>query len=269
MSTDRDWQEWGASDPYFGVLTEERFRRRQLTPESIDAFFQTGRKQVSELLVDCRRYVGEFSTRRTLEFGCGVGRLLIPFAEVSESCVGIDVSDAMRAEAARNCAVFNCTNVRLVKTLEEARHEGGRFTFIYTYIVLQHIPAKQGLGIIAALLSSLDEGGCAALHVTYAHSKYADDLGMAPLRRALMRQIRYPLSALVRRLRGREPKMQMNASDVNKVLFIAQESGVQTGGFRFTDHYGHLGILFYFKRERMLKGTAPALITDEQQRGHH
>src|SRR5262249_19540578 len=126
MSTDEDWQAWGERDPYFGVLAHQRFRCEELTTESVDEFFRIGRKAFEEILADCRKHVGEFSTRRTLEFGCGVGRLLIPLSEISESCVGMDISEAMRTEAARNCSRFNRYNVRLARDLHDtAVEEGG------------------------------------------------------------------------------------------------------------------------------------------------
>jgi hypothetical protein len=171
-------------------------------------------------------------------------------AELSQVCVGIDISSAMRAEAARNCAKFNCDNVRLVSTIEEAAGGNpGGFTFIHSYIVLQHLDAQRGLGIIASLLACLAKGGCAALHMTYGRTKYRDNLGVQPLGHRLARRVRYPLSRWSRRLRNRDPQMQMNLYDINRVLFLAQQSGVQGGGFRFTDHAGYLGAILYLKRE--------------------
>jgi len=39
-------------------------------------------------------------------------------------------------------------------------------------MVLQHLEPQRGLSIIRALLSRLDSGGVAALHMTYAHTKH-------------------------------------------------------------------------------------------------
>ena len=249
LSTDREWQIWGERDPYFAVLTHDRFRRQRLTPESLDEFFRIGRAELAEILADCRRHVGEFSTRRTLDFGCGVGRLLIPLAEVSESCVGADISDAMRAEALRNCMKFGRENVRLVKTLDELGQDVEPFSFISSYIVLQHIEPRRGLGIIAALLGRLAKGGAAALHVTYARRKYAYNLGAQPPGRRMLRGVGRQLSRLAGRVSGAEPEMRMHPYDLNRVLFLCQQHGVQAGGFRFTDHAANLGALLYLKRD--------------------
>jgi SAM-dependent methyltransferase len=248
MSTDEDWQVLGRRDPYFGVLTDARFRREQMTAEGLDLFFRTGREEVGSLIADCRQQLGEVSLSRTLDFGCGVGRLLIPCAQHSERSVGIDISDAMREEAARNCARFNCRNVRLLRRLDDL-DDSETFTFIYSYIVLQHIDPQRGLDVVAALFERLEKGGCAALHVTFAHTKHERTLGATPLRRSLMRRIRNPLSQLSRRIRGGEPKMQMNGYPLNKLFFLAQRHGFRTGGFRYTDHGGHLGLILFLKKE--------------------
>ncbi len=249
MGSDGDWQVWGERDPYFAVLSHEHFRRALLTTQALDDFFRTGRQELDETLADCRLHVGEIVTRRTLDFGCGVGRMLIPLAEISGQCVGVDISDAMRAEAARNCVRFGCANVSLVRSLDEPAAADAGFTFIHSYNVLQHIDPARGLGILAALLARLERGGCAALHLTFAHRRYRDRLGAQPLRRRWLQRIRQPLSRLSRRLRRRDPRMQMHAYDMNRVLFLAERHGIISGGFRFTDHAGHLGAILYLKRE--------------------
>ena len=56
MASDTEWQAWGEQDPYFGVLTEERYRRAKLTAESLEEFFRTGRRHVEEVLAACRSH---------------------------------------------------------------------------------------------------------------------------------------------------------------------------------------------------------------------
>ena len=41
-NTDEAWEEWGAKDPYYGVLTNPIFRRVALTEASKDEFFRSG-----------------------------------------------------------------------------------------------------------------------------------------------------------------------------------------------------------------------------------
>ena len=42
MSTDTEWENWGKKDPYFGVLTNEKFRSQKLSDESRIEFFESG-----------------------------------------------------------------------------------------------------------------------------------------------------------------------------------------------------------------------------------
>lgn len=249
MVTDTQWQTWGERDPYFGVLTEERFRSEKLTAESLQEFFRSGRRHVAQILEACRSHCGEVSTRRCLDFGCGVGRLLIPLSELAEVCVGVDIAPAMLQEAARNCARQDRDNVLLARTLEEIPPAVRAFTFIHSHIVLQHLDPQRGLLLIRSLLSQLQSGGVAALHVTYAHTRHRGNLGVRPWRSRLNLLVRRPLTRLRRRIAGRDPHMEMHAYDMNRVLFVAQACGVQRAGLQFTDHAGHLGVILFLRRE--------------------
>ena len=44
--TDQDWLEYGEFEPYYGVLTHERFLRANLTPDVLEEFWQSGRENV-------------------------------------------------------------------------------------------------------------------------------------------------------------------------------------------------------------------------------
>ncbi len=251
MSTDKEWEAWGKKDPYYGVLTAERYRRDTMDEAAYKEFFQSGEDDIEQTLADCSRHFGEVPMRRTLDFGCGVGRLLLPLAKRTKKlCVGIDISDSMLAETARNAAKFGQPNLHLCRSIEDARSAKESFGFVHSYIVFQHIDPRRGLRIIAQLLALLEKGGVAALHVTYGRRKYLESFGAKPtIRRAVEHLVRRPLSRLAHRLQKKDPEMQMNTYDLNKVLFLAQQSGVRLGGIRFTDHGGHLGACLFLKRD--------------------
>ena len=64
-----------------------------------------------------RRWVApRFAPRSALDFGCGVGRLLVPLARRCPSVVGVDVADSMLAQARARCDAVGVTNVRLLKS---------------------------------------------------------------------------------------------------------------------------------------------------------
>src|SRR4051812_38611679 len=114
MSTDHAWKQWGEKDPYFGVLTADKFRRHNLTAEAKAEFLDSGRGHVEYVLAMLRKHIDPaFAPRRVLDFGCGVGRLVIPFAREADEVVGVDVSEGMLAEARRNCDDAGARNVKL------------------------------------------------------------------------------------------------------------------------------------------------------------
>jgi ubiquinone/menaquinone biosynthesis C-methylase UbiE len=96
MSTDIEWEKWGLQDPYFSVLTNPKFRRGEMTAEAKQDFFFSGRYHVDQVMSACRRFIDpEFTPERVLDFGCGVGRLVLPFATIAREVVGVDISEAM------------------------------------------------------------------------------------------------------------------------------------------------------------------------------
>jgi SAM-dependent methyltransferase len=259
VGTDAEWQAWGEAHPYYGVITDAQYRGKVLPAEIKEQFLTTGREYVKEVLDSCRHYFGDVSTQSSLDFGCGVGRLLIPLAEVSSHAVGVDIAQSMLDETAANAVARGIGNVTLARTLEQIPADRGKFTFINSYIVLQHIPTDLGLAIIMELLARLEVNGCAVLHVTYARGRYVSSMGKRPLIVKIARSIGLPLQRIRRHLTGRgDPQMLMHDYDLNKVLFLAQKVGVRCGGFEFTDHKKAFGVMLFFKREPEVEVGASA-----------
>ena len=103
--TDKNWQVIGERMPYFGVILADEFK-----PESLErrlpktCFLPAAKSTVSCVFDWARRYFDkEFQPSRCLDFGCGVGRLVVPFAKKVPQVVGVDVSKGMLEEARRNC----------------------------------------------------------------------------------------------------------------------------------------------------------------------
>lgn len=224
MGTDKDWEIWGSKDPYFGVLSLEQFRQGSLSEADRAKFFESGDNHVDELLSTIRaRFQPNFAPDRSLDFGCGVGRLLIPLARRSGSAVGVDVSRSMLAEAERNCVRMGATNVQLVESDDCLSKAGHAFDLVHSHIVFAHIDPKRGHAIIKALADRVVPGGFIAVQVLYVcHA--------ARLTRALVR-LRYkfrPANALRNILRGRplsEPPMQLHVYDLPALLVMLRQSG--------------------------------------------
>jgi SAM-dependent methyltransferase len=241
MSTDVAWEEWGRRDPYFGVITNPKFRRNGLNEDAKREFFNDGETFVNYLLAAIQRNIDpQFRPKRILDFGCGVGRLLVPFARVAEEVVGLDVSPSMLEEARRNCEERQLCNVRLLPSDDDLSALSGTFDLIQSFIVFQHIPAQRGRAIFGKLLQHLRPGSVGAIHLTYSKTRFASTYGVAPP--AL------PSPATKQHLirTDADPEMQMNPYNMNEILFLMQCQGVQRTYVEFSDHGGELGVSLFF-----------------------
>lgn len=241
IDTDADWEAFGSTEPYHGVLTNQRYLRDNLDDEARSEFFATGEGDVERLFDAIRAHlVPDFAPRSVLDFGCGVGRNLIAFARRVDHAVGVDVSTSMLGEARANSERLGMANVELVESDDRLSRVSGSFDLVHTLIVLQHVPVARGEAIIRALLDRIAPGGVGAFQMTYEALDGPDD--------PMVVRPELPPGAL--------PPMQMNRYDLNRVLGEIQARGVDDVFVSFTDHGGHLGVILYFAMPAV--GVEPA-----------
>ena len=252
-STDLAWEEWGRRDPYFGVITNAKFRLSELTAEARREFFASGDVHVNYVVYVIRRHIdADFGPQRVLDFGCGVGRTLLRFAALAEQVVGMDVSPSMLEEARRNCEHYKCGNVQLLLSDDALSALEGEFDLIHSCIVFQHIPVARGRALFSRLLGFLRPGGVGALQLTYAKTRFADSHGIAPPEAAAPEVT--PPSAFEPALAAtatdvtQDPEMQMNSYPMSEIMFLLQSSGVRHLHAEFTDHGGELGVFLFFQK---------------------
>jgi 2-polyprenyl-3-methyl-5-hydroxy-6-metoxy-1,4-benzoquinol methylase len=244
MSTDLAWEEWGRRDPYYGVITNPKFRRSEMDDHSKREFFESGESHVHGVLTTIRRFVDPgFAPRTVLDFGCGVGRLLIPFAKLADEVVGLDVSPSMLQEAQRNCDEHGVRNVRLIHSDDSLPTLTGSFDFIHSCIVFQHIPVDRGRAIFSKLLQHLCPGGVGAIQLTYSKTRFASTHGIAPVPPPTTLSLP---DATPQSIAAADPEIQMNPYNLNEILFSMQCKGVQQFHAEFSDHGGELGIYLFF-----------------------
>ncbi|MDQ3145184.1 MAG: class I SAM-dependent methyltransferase [Pseudomonadota bacterium] len=162
LSTDKAWRKWGAEDPYFAVLADDRFATARIG-ETGDDFFASGRGFVTHVLRECERYFGALPRGRALDHGCGVGRLTLPLASQYAEVVALDVSPAMLAEAAANATRAGAANITFAEADDDLSRASGTYDFVNSHLVLQHIPVRRGLVILDRLIDLVAPGG--AFHV--------------------------------------------------------------------------------------------------------
>jgi SAM-dependent methyltransferase len=265
-STDSAWEQWGARDPYFGVLTDPRFRSDAITPALKDEFFEAGRIHVLHVYDVLRHHADPgFAPLRILDFGCGVGRLLVHFAAYAKSVDGLDVSPSMLAEARRNCEARGVFNASLLLSDDELSAAGGHYDLVHSCIVLQHLEIPRGRMLFQKLVQRIRPGGCGAIHVTFGWTMHAATWGQTPPPPPEPRA--HPLLPVKLWIRRRldslfpkraapvaptpepspDPEMQMNYYNLSELMFILQRAGAQQVYTEMTDHGGALGAFLYFR----------------------
>jgi SAM-dependent methyltransferase len=246
MSTDGAWEAWGQRDPYFGVITNPKFRMSGIDEQVKREFFESGETDVHHVLTTIRKFVDPgFAPRKVLDFGCGVGRVLVSFAKIVDEVVGLDVSRSMLQEAQRNCDERRLCNVHLLESDDELAALTSVFDLIHSCIVLQHIPVERGRAIFSKLLQHLRPGGIGAIQLTYAKTHFASTYGMAqqaPAPGALSAEASAQVVST-----GADPEIQMNSYNINEILFLMQQHGIARFHIEFTDHGGELGVFLFFQ----------------------
>jgi SAM-dependent methyltransferase len=255
MTTDSDrvWRYFGREDPYFGVLTSEAFRRDNIDDSARDEFFRSGDEHVAEVLeVVAAHLEPDFHPHRALDFGCGVGRIVVPLARRCEHVVGVDISEAMIAEASKNAVAMELSNVEFVVSDDVLSKVPGTFDFIHSHIVFQHIPPRRGERIVQSMIARLEPGGVGVLHFTYSYSvdtpRWRRGLNTLYTRVPFV----YGLSNVIRGNRFSSPLMQMNTYDLNRLFRIVQTSGCDHVQVLFTQTLAYrlplYGVVLLFSR---------------------
>src|SRR5271167_900672 len=153
------WTALGHSEPFWSVLTEDRFRMENIDKYQAD-FYESG--EGSERLIDI------FSQRTKvaspagvcLELGCGVGRITRFLARRFDRVLGVDISGGNLGVAQRYLQNEHMENVDwlLLRDLQQLE-DVESFDFFYSIIVLQHNPPPVIARLLRIILKKLRSGG--------------------------------------------------------------------------------------------------------------
>jgi SAM-dependent methyltransferase len=245
------WESIARTDPYWGVVTDESYRKGNLTDEAKVRFFAKGEEGVAKRLKVLEDYFScpkRFDT--ALEFGCGVGRLLLPLARRSRRAIGVDVSPTMLRHCAENAGNAGLENVELVEDLAVLDAHRDALDLVMSFVVLQHIPTELGMGYLAALLELLRPGGWGLVHLTY-----ANDIGYLPTEGteagAPYRYYQRLGGQLLRFGKGpspAEPLQEMNHYNSNQVMCLLVDNHIFRHYATYTRHGVVLGTELYFQK---------------------
>ena len=145
------WEGLAERDPLNAILTDDSKTGGKW---DVADFMATGDVEI-ETVMNHLTAIGRIPNCKgtALDFGCGVGRLTQALARRFASCVGVDISQQMIRQAEALNRYVHCRYV--ATSAASLPFPDASFSFIYSNIVLQHVPrhfAKAYLGEFVRLL---------------------------------------------------------------------------------------------------------------------
>lgn len=251
-NSDKSWDYFGKTNPYFGVITSEHFRQKNLNYDAKVKFFESGKNHIDRVMKIIHEHlVPDFKPNKALDFGCGVGRLVIPLASICDFVTGVDVSDAMLKEAEQNSQIKGLSNVEFIKSDDSLSKLSGKFNFIHSYIVFQHIPPNRGKLIVQKLINLLEYNGVGVLHFTY-HRNSSILLKILYWARKSVPLFNSFLNLILKRPFN-YPIMQMNEYDLGQLFQLLQNNDCHHTYVHFSRHSSGItntdGVIIFFKKQ--------------------
>ena len=162
----RVWERQGESEPYWSVLTLDRFRADSIHDTRAN-FYKSGVDSVTTFLKTLERNaINRASLTTCLEYGCGVGRVTTSLAQRFDKVVAYDISKSHLQIAERYMSELNQRNVTFCHVGElDDLITFPKVDAVYSLIVLQHNPPPLIRLIIRRLIQALNVGGVAFFQV--------------------------------------------------------------------------------------------------------
>ena len=209
----RNWDELGKSDPLWAILVSPSKRGGKW---EVDKFFKTGEKAIKSTIEYVHTLGINITTSRALDFGCGVGRLTQALAHYFDEVYGVDISNTM-IELAKHYNHHEEDCKYYVNTFDDLRIFSDEFfTFVLSYITLQHIEPQYSMNYIREFVRILKPGGLLIIQLPSQPE--------SQLKRLIPKQIRHLLHKLI--YIGR-PHMEMNGIKKAQVLKLLRSCGMK------------------------------------------
>ncbi|OHB44433.1 MAG: hypothetical protein A2Y13_08520 [Planctomycetes bacterium GWC2_45_44] len=152
----KNWDRLGKEDPFWAIATDPKKRNGGW---DVEEFFKTGVKEIADIMQYIDKIHINIKKRKVLDFGCGAGRLTQALAQYFDEVVGVDISPSMISLANEYNVHKNNCEYRLNTASDLKLFNDNYFDFIYSNIVLQHIPPKYSEKYIKEFLRILVPGG--------------------------------------------------------------------------------------------------------------
>jgi len=147
--------ETGAKDNALSVVLSGKQGRKW----EVNEFFETGEKEIREVIDYLKLLNINLGKQKVLDFGCGVGRLTQALVPYFSECAGVDISENMIKKADE----FNKYGKKcryIVNTADNLKmFPDNYFDFVYSNITLQHISPPYSFNYIKEFLRVIKPGG--------------------------------------------------------------------------------------------------------------
>jgi len=156
------WSRLGRRDPLWAVLTAHATRRGGWDTA---AFFATGRAEITQCLGELDVLGCAPPRGCALDFGCGVGRLSQALADQFAAVDAVDISEPMIGHARHYNRHPDRCSYHVNDRADLAIFADQRFDFIYSVLVLQHMPLPLATGYITEFVRVLSADGVLVFQV--------------------------------------------------------------------------------------------------------
>jgi SAM-dependent methyltransferase len=229
-----DWENLAERDALGAILTDAS---RAGGKWDLAEFMATGDAEV-EIVMNHLARIDQIPNLQgeALDFGCGVGRLTQALARRFAHCVGLDISPQMIEKAVSFNQYAHCRY--MVHSDTRLPFADERFSFIYSNIVLQHVPARFSEQYLRQFVRVLAPGGVLVFGVQ--DSFAAPDLATRMLR---VRHILHIRSRIQDALGLGQRHMQMHClpeSAIRRALTSATVVDIQFTNTAAKDFNGRL-----------------------------
>jgi SAM-dependent methyltransferase len=223
------WEHLGRTDPYWAILSDPEKKGNRWDAAS---FFETGRREIKDVLSYLDSLGLKPSRRAALDFGCGVGRLTQALAEHYEQVTGVDIASSM-IDIARTSNRHGERCRYLVNDRDDLSIlENETFDLVYSNVTLQHMEPAYALRYIREFLRVLAPRGVAVFQLPSGRvSRETESRGRGSLKRAIRSATPPALLRLYRRIRHRvralRGRMTFDCYEVarNEVLELLRANG--------------------------------------------
>jgi SAM-dependent methyltransferase len=254
------WERNATEDPFWAILTDPRRSDRAWSDAD---FFATGELEwrLVQAFMKEQGLTPDLSGA-FLDFGCGVGRVSRQLGASFAGGLGVDVSKEMVAVARR-------LNPDVEFVANEAADLGivadSSVAFVYSHLVLQHMPPGQQAMFIREFLRVMQPGGIAVFQVLVAiedgRPRWRRMVGrfLGPTKRRLIRALKRTSTPLV--------QMEMHVIPSRRVERIVESAGGHVIAAPFTNSAdpAHNGAVRFFNHDVALRrvskepGASPIL----------